>query len=73
MKDVLTKLDILNSFLRRDGELLKLPEFRRTVSPSFSNLDWLKKTLPKNKDTKVEILQLLKLSQKELLKPVEVK
>jgi hypothetical protein len=58
-----TNLERLNQLL---ATIPGLPEFRRTVSPSLSNLKWLQDKMPKNKDCPQELLDLLKLGPKEL-------
>lgn len=59
----MTNLDRLNQLLQP----LNLPEFRKTVSQSFANLDWLRNHAHKKNEVGGELKTLLEMSQKQLL------
>ena len=63
----MTKLERLNQLLETEGDACKLPQHRRTVTESFSNLQWLQKNAWRWPSASEELRKLLSLNQKQLL------
>lgn len=64
-------IDRLNQLLQ--GKAVVIPDFRRTVSDSLSNLKWLRKALAHRNETEElrEINRILLLNPKEMFDPYQ--
>lgn len=63
--NIQTNLARLNAALSKTD----IPLFRRTVSPSMNNMQWLKKVVLPTAPDNSELKRLLSMSAKELLSP----
>lgn len=59
----------LNALLHSNRKVIDVPEFRREVGASGSNLQWLNKNLKKNPHVPARLKELLSKPISELTKP----